>query len=103
MKIIWSPLAIERVEEAGRYLAQDSLAIAIKWTEEIFAKVGRLRSFPKSGRIVPEIDSPFVREIIVGNYRVIYRIESRRILILTIRHTRQLLRMGEDEPEGYNQ
>ena len=47
--------------------------------------------FPQSGRIVPELDYEEIREIIHGNYRIIYQISSENIEILTVRHGRQLL------------
>ncbi|MBW2647342.1 MAG: type II toxin-antitoxin system RelE/ParE family toxin, partial [Deltaproteobacteria bacterium] len=39
-------------------------------------------------------DSQF-RELIYGNYRIIYRIETKQISILTIRHGRQILPINE--------
>ena len=40
MRIIWSPLAVDRVSEIAEYIAQDNLTVAEKWTNTIFAKVG---------------------------------------------------------------
>ena len=47
------------------------------------------------GRTVPEINRKEIREIIFGNYRIIYRIEEMNIAILTIRHTKQILPVDE--------
>ena len=91
MKIIWSPLAVDRVSEIAAYIAQDNPAVAEKWTHTIFAKVEQLKSFPKSGRIVPETNHPNIRELIYRNYRIIYRIEEKRLSILTVRHGKQVL------------
>ncbi len=95
MKITWSPLAIDRVAEIAKYIAQDSLNSAQKWVESTFNIVERLEQFPKSGRIVPEIMQDDFREIIHGNYRIIYRLQSESISILTVRHGRQLLPIDE--------
>ena len=54
MTIIWSPLAIQKVNEIAQYIAQDNYDAAIKWIDTIFEQVERLISFPQSGRIVPE-------------------------------------------------
>jgi plasmid stabilization system protein ParE len=43
------------------------------------------------GRIVPEIGNSKIRELIFGNYRIIYRFEKKRISVLTIRHGKQIL------------
>ncbi|MGM0539773.1 MAG: type II toxin-antitoxin system RelE/ParE family toxin [Thermodesulfobacteriota bacterium] len=40
------------------------------------AAVERLTSFPNSGRIVPEIRDPVIREIVFGSYRIIYRVKD---------------------------
>ncbi len=95
MKITWSPLAIDRVAEIAKYIAQDSPNSAQKWVESIFNVVERLEQFPKSGRIVPEIIQDDFREIIHGNYRIIYRLQNESISILTVRHGRQLLPIDE--------
>jgi len=54
--------------------------------------VAKLIRFPNIGREVPEIKRSAIREIIEGNFRIIYRVESDRISILTIRNVRQLLK-----------
>ncbi|MCI5130983.1 MAG: type II toxin-antitoxin system RelE/ParE family toxin [Candidatus Electrothrix sp. EH2] len=95
MKIIWSPLAIERAAENARYIASDNPTAAQDWLDTIFAEVELLRSSPKIGRMVPEIRQEDFREIILGNYRIIYRIEEKSISILTVRHGRQILPVEE--------
>ncbi|MDA8125776.1 MAG: type II toxin-antitoxin system RelE/ParE family toxin [Deltaproteobacteria bacterium] len=95
MKIIWSPLAIDRVSEIAEYIAQDKPSAAKKWIEALFSKVGQLQSAPEMGRAVPEIRSGQFRELICGNYRIIYRVEKKQVSILTIRHGRQILPMDE--------
>ena len=95
MKIIWSPLAIDRVAEIAQFIALDSPNSAQKWVDLIFQVVERLERFPKSGRIVPEIKQDDFREIIHGNYRIIYRLQSESVSILTVRHGRQILPIDE--------
>ncbi|MBF8274915.1 MAG: plasmid stabilization protein [Magnetococcales bacterium] len=86
MKIIWSPLAVDRVSEIAEYIAQDKPSAAEKWINTVFSKVEQLKSSPEIGRVVPEIRNDQFRELIYGNYRIIYRIEKTQISILTIRH-----------------
>ena len=91
MKIIWSPFAHQRINEIADYIATDSLAAAEKWVNSIYDSVKRLKDFPKSGRVVPEVEKDYIREIFFGDYRIIYRIEKKAINILTVRHGKQLL------------
>jgi toxin ParE1/3/4 len=91
MKLIWSPLSIQRVQEISDYIAEDNIGAANKWIDDIFEKVGILKSSPEIGRIVPEIGSPDIRELIFVNYRIIYITSKKQISILTIRHFKQIL------------
>jgi plasmid stabilization system protein ParE len=95
MKIIWSPLAIDRASEIVEYIAQDSPSAATKWVENLFKKVQLLKSSPKSGRMVPETQREDIRELICGNYRIIYRAEKSKISVLTVRHGKQILPMED--------
>lgn len=95
MKIIWSPLAISRISEITEYISTDNFASAEKWINSIFDAVLRLKISPESGRIVPELGVVEIREIIHDNYRIIYRIKKSSIIILTVRHARQII--PEDE------
>jgi len=95
MRIIWSPLAVDRASEIADYIAQDKPSAAEKWIDTVFSKVEQLKSSPEIGRIVLEIHDSQFREIIYGNYRIIYRIEIKQISILTIRHGRQILPINE--------
>jgi len=95
MKIIWSPLPIDRASEIAEYIAQDKPAAAEKWINTVFSKVEQLKSSPEMGRIVPEITNDQFRELIYGNYRIVYRIEKEQISTLTIRHGKQILPIDE--------
>jgi addiction module RelE/StbE family toxin len=91
MRILWAPLALERVTEIAQYIAQDNPVAAKNWVDTIFAKVDQLKSFSESGRVVPETGNQTIRELIYSNYRIIYRIEQNRLSILTVRHGKQIL------------
>lgn len=95
MRLIWSPLAIDRISEIAGYIAQDNPAAAEKWVDKIFGLVERLYEFPQSGRVVPEINNKMFREIVSGNYRIIYKYEGQQVLILTVRHGKQILPVEE--------
>ncbi|MBN2423818.1 MAG: type II toxin-antitoxin system RelE/ParE family toxin [Calditrichaceae bacterium] len=91
MKIKWSPLSIDRVTEIALYIATDKVSAADKWIDSIFSAVEKLSKFPQSGRIVPEFKKENIRELIHGNYRIIYQVSQSEIEILTVRHGKQLL------------
>jgi plasmid stabilization system protein ParE len=91
MKVFWSPLARQRVLEIAEWIRWDKPGAAARWVERLLAEVETLADLPRRGRVVPELDRPEVRELLFGNYRVIYRIEEDELVILTVRHGRRLL------------
>ena len=95
MKVIWSPLAIERAYEEARYIAQDKPEGALKWLDGLFKVTDRLERFPKSGRVVPEIATEEFREVTYKSHRVVYRIERSFVSILTVRSFAQQLDPAE--------
>ena len=46
---------------------------------------------PHSGRVVPEFAQEDIREVIVGNYRIVYRIEAKDVVVLTVFEGHKLL------------
>ncbi|HPG38803.1 MAG TPA: type II toxin-antitoxin system RelE/ParE family toxin [bacterium] len=91
MKIVWSALALSRMNEIMDYISLDKPDAARKWAENLFEKIENLQLFPKSGRVVPELKRADIRELIYGNYRIIYKIQLESTVILTIRHGKQKL------------
>ncbi|MBN2786104.1 MAG: type II toxin-antitoxin system RelE/ParE family toxin [Pontiellaceae bacterium] len=91
MKILWSPLAVERIGEISEYIAQDSPMAAERWVLSIFDRVEQVKDFSESGQSVPEINRKDIRQLVIANYRIIYRVESKVVSILTVRHFRQIL------------
>jgi toxin ParE1/3/4 len=99
LKITWSPLSVDRVTEIAEYIASDNRKAANDWIDTIFGLVERLKLFPRSGRIVPELNEDTIRELILGNYRIVYRIELKQISILTVRNIRQILPESDIKPK----
>lgn len=89
MKIVWSPLALDRVSEHADFLSAENPAAAERWIDLVFNAIARLADFPLSGRLVSELKRSDVREILCSSFRIIYRIDAAQVTILTLRHTRQ--------------
>jgi plasmid stabilization system protein ParE len=98
VKVVWSPVALQRVEDIVDYMQSDRSGAAAEWAAGLFDTVGRLRSFPDRGRMVPELGQPSTREVIYGDYRVVYRIEGSKIEVLTVRHGRRRFEVSEPRP-----
>ena len=88
VQINWTFQARDDLRNIAEYISKDSVQYAKIQTLRLKSKTKILTKHPKIGRSVPEIDNPSVRELIVGNYRIIYKIISaKRIDILTIHHS----------------
>jgi plasmid stabilization system protein ParE len=72
---------------------------ATRFLERIIEAVEGLEQFPEMGRMVPEAEAENIRELLFHNYRIIYRLETDSILILTVIHgARDLLARRIDKP-----
>jgi addiction module RelE/StbE family toxin len=90
--IRWTEQSANDLELIFNFISRDSEHYATLFIKEIFKTIERLETFPESGRIVPEFNVEIVREIILGNYRIIYRLNKDAVDILTIHHSSQLFR-----------
>lgn len=96
-RVQWTAPALQDLLTVTHYIKTDNPAAAHRFGSQIKAKVSRLARFPHSGRGVPECPASGLREIIVGDYRIIYRVvpDTQRVEILTVRHGAKPL---EDQP-----
>ena len=95
MRVVWSEEAEHRLAQIEQYIASDNPAAAITLIDKIIARAVDLEHFPKMGRKVPEIDAEHIRELIEGNYRIVYRLKKKTIEILTVMEGHKLLKEEE--------
>ena len=86
MKLEWTEPALSDLESIRDYIMKDSEYYANRFVERIIEAVESLEKFPEMGRMVPEAEEENIRELLFQNYRIIYRVETDSILILTIIH-----------------
>lgn len=95
-EVEWSPEAMEDLDSIAEYIARDSEFYARAVVTEILASARNIREYPMIGRIVPEIVNDHIRERLVHSYRLVYRFESRRILVIAVIHGKRLLETMSD-------
>ena len=91
MRVYWTDRAKARLKELESYIAQDSESAAKKVVKRLLIKSNQISVLPYSGRKVPEYRQDDIREMLVKPYRIIFRIRTDRIDVLTVMHYRQLL------------
>ncbi|MDO9462911.1 MAG: type II toxin-antitoxin system RelE/ParE family toxin [Deltaproteobacteria bacterium] len=98
MKIEWAKPALLDLESIRDYIRRDSDYYAARFVERIIKAVESLEGFPEMGRSVPEAEKENIRELLFYNYRIMYRVEAERILILTVIHGARKLSQKKPRP-----
>jgi toxin ParE1/3/4 len=92
-QVSWTKLAIEDLKSIYEHISIDSKQYAWRLVEKITERVGQLETFPVRGRIVPEFENETIRELIEGNYRIVYKIKSKQeVAIVRVHHSSRLLK-----------
>jgi plasmid stabilization system protein ParE len=84
------------MEAIHAFIARSSPRYAALHVERLFEAADRLHRFPESGRIVPELQRPDVRELIVGSYRIVYLVGTEVVHVLTVFHGARLFPLSTD-------
>jgi toxin ParE1/3/4 len=90
MKLFWTETARQDLQAIRRYISADSPAAAKRWVSRLRERARKALHSPLAGRIVPEFFRDDIRELIEGNYRIVYQIFEDRLVILTIFEGHQL-------------
>lgn len=88
-EIEWSPAALDDVGAIAAYIARDSPHYAAAEVQRLIEASRRLADFPESGRTVPEFADPSLRELVVSNYRMLYRVIEGVVTIAAVIHQKQ--------------
>jgi addiction module RelE/StbE family toxin len=91
-KIVWTDPAVEDLEAAVEFIAKDSEAYAANLAQLAVDAAESLARFPNRGHRVPDPALSRFRELIVGSYRLIYLVETKRVLIVALLHGHRALR-----------
>lgn len=85
MEILWSQEALDCLMDIEDYIAGDDPERAASFVDEIIDQVETLLpDNPRLGRMVPEVSRPEIRAIVFRRYRIVYRIDSGRLTVLTV-------------------
>lgn len=90
-EVRWTPQAADDLEAIANFIAADSPQYAKLFAMDVLVAVERMADFPNSGRVVPELKDPAIREILFGSYRIVYRVRGDLVEVLTVYHGARLL------------
>jgi toxin ParE1/3/4 len=86
--IVWTRAAIVDLDRIIEYLAVDAgVDRALRLYEKVRDRIDSLSHLPRRGRIVPELESIAVlefREILMDKYRIVFRIDGTKVVLVGI-------------------
>jgi addiction module RelE/StbE family toxin len=100
MKLYWTETARLDLQGIRRYIETDNPAAAKRWVQRLRERAQNALHAPLAGRAVPELSREDIRELIEGNYRIVYQVFADRLVILTVFEGHQLLPQGKVADSG---
>jgi len=84
MKLRWTSRASNDLIKIQRHIAKDKPGAAKAWVEKLRRRARLAASEPTAGRTVPEFGQDDLREVFLGAYRIVYRVQEDGIAVLTV-------------------
>lgn len=78
------------------YAKQEVAHVGDRLVAEILERIEALRAHPEMGRIVPEFQQRFLRELIHPPFRIVYRRDPGKVRIVRIWRSERLLRLANE-------
>ena len=93
LAVEFSANAVADLEDIALHIAKDNPLAAEAWVQKLIVAAERAATMPRAGRVVPEMEDPDIREVLLKTYRILYRVEAARILVLTVFEGHRKLRI----------
>lgn len=85
-EVIWTTSARNELDDIVTYIAKDAPLSALAFLEDVFNIADTLGTLAKRGRVVPELQNPYIRELFIKPYRLLYEIQDRAVYVLGLVH-----------------
>ncbi len=89
MRVEWSRRALDQVREIFDYIVRDRPNVAAEIVDGLFDATGQLAGTPEMGAVWGRGPQTDLRIILFKTYRIIYRVDPERVVIVSVRHTRR--------------
>jgi toxin ParE1/3/4 len=84
MRVRYSGRAREDLRQIALYIGSDNPTAARRWVSRLIRRVKEVARTPRAGRRVPELDRDDIREVVVGAYRIIYKLQGGELRVPTV-------------------
>ena len=99
--ISFAESALRDLEEVQAWYAEEGVPdVGARLVEEVFQRAQALADHPDMGRVVPEFDQPFLRELIHPPFRIVYRRDPQRVRIVRVWRSERLLHLPAADDEA---
>ena len=88
---------IDLEELRAWYKKQQVPEVGERLLREILSSIEALAEHPDMGRVVPEFEQPFLRELIRPPFRIVYRRDARQVRIVRVWRSERLLELPGGE------
>lgn len=79
------------------YVSQGASEVGRRLVSQVIERTEQLRAFPDIGRIVPEFETPWLRELEMPPFRIVYRRDESVVTVVRVWRSERLM---EPEPGG---
>jgi plasmid stabilization system protein ParE len=90
-RLIWTAKCLDDLERLIEFIERDAPVAACRFAQQIIDRVESLPANPQLGSVIQEDDTRTYRELLQGNYRIIYRIGGDAIYLVAVHHAARLL------------
>jgi toxin ParE1/3/4 len=97
MKVLWTEQALARLAEIEEFIAAQNPTAAIALIARLVNRGESLGKLWRRGRRLAELPHSTLRELVEGNYRIVYRHRRAAIEIVTAFEAHRLVPFGDVE------
>lgn len=92
MKIEFSASAVDDLKNIKVYYEDQQVPhIGTQLISDIINHIETLTNNPEIGRVVPEFDEPYIRELIHSPFRIVYTLNKRHIQVIRVWRSERLV------------
>ncbi|WP_024329970.1 type II toxin-antitoxin system RelE/ParE family toxin [Thioalkalivibrio sp. ALR17-21] len=92
--ITFAECALRDLEQMQEWYSEQGVPeVGQRLVQEIFQRVQALNDHPDIGRVVPEFDQPFLREVVHPPFRIVYRRDPGRARVVRVWRSERLLHL----------
>ena len=84
-QVILAPRAVRDLEAIVRYISTNDPLAGLRFGDALIQRAEAVGAFPESGRVVPELGEPTIREVFHGSYRIVYRVRFATHMVEIVR------------------